>query len=104
MEYRLIKPLGLLAGLNVGFHLSEFTKFGEDSWTETINSFISDDDLGFTAGTRIHLNKLHLTLRFNQGLKNINELTFTDVNGTPQESITFKTQHYQIGIGYTFGG
>jgi len=103
LEYRLIKPLGLLAGLNVGFQLSELAKVGENPWEDTVTSSLSSNDAGFTVGARIHVNKFHITARYNQGLKNINELTFTDMNGNPIGEVALKSQHYQIGIGYTFG-
>ena len=104
IEYRLIKPIGLMAGLNFGLQLAELTKIDDGDWGNLgLNSF-PETDFGYTLGARLHLNKFHITARFNQGIKDINELTFTDMNGSPIGDVTLKSQHYQIGVGYTFGG
>ncbi len=102
IEYKIHKTVGIGLGLYDGFKVGEAQKFGGDDWIDTKDfKSIENSDFGLIGALRVYYKKFYLNIRYALGLKDINNITYTDDNGQPIE-VELRNRHFQIGIGYRF--
>lgn len=102
VDYRVLDFLSLGIGVNYGFKTQEQVKGGNGDWIDPpIFDLIKSRDWGMTGKIKVHHKNLFGFVRYNLGLKNITEVSYTDVNGEPLD-VKQRNRNLQIGIGYTF--
>jgi hypothetical protein len=102
IEFRPIHLIGFRIGGTVGYKLTETLKIGEQDWQKPVTELIKDADLGLTGGLVVHLGKLSIAGRYNLGLANLSDITFTDEQGVPIETLNLQNRGFQAGIYYFF--
>lgn len=102
IEYKVHKAVGIGVGIYDGFKVGEEQKVGGSKWMSTKDfESIKNADFGLVGALRVYYKKFFLKTSYTHGLKNINNINFTDDNGQPI-SIELYNRYFQIGIGYRF--
>lgn len=101
IEYYFIENLALGFGVNYGIKINEQFKIGNEDWSnsgdyETINPI----DYGLTGKLKFNYKNLFGFVRYNIGLNDIADVTFTDRNGQSIEDAKQLNRNIQVGIGY----
>lgn len=101
-EYHPIKSLGLYAGVNLGIKVQEAMNIGT-GWRNTTDlDIIKNADLGLTAGARAYFSKFFVMVGYNYGLRDIDNSSYTDIEGNDINGVKMYNRNIQVGIGYTF--
>ncbi len=101
MEYQVHKKIALGVGVNYGLKLNEQTRIANGDWSKTRGfEQTKSTDFGLTGKLKVSHKKLFAFLRYNVGLKNITNLTFTNNNGQVIEDVQQLNRNLQVGIGY----
>jgi hypothetical protein len=103
VEYRFFEPLSIAVGFNIGFNIGEAQKIGDGDWID-LEEFdvVTSTDLGLAATVKGHIKDFFLYVRYNHGLKNVLNFSYTDINGQSIPDTKEKLSHLQIGVGYNF--
>lgn len=99
LEIKLFELLGIYGGYNFGFNISEEVNQSSMFFINPDLRTIKKTDSGFVVGGRIYLGKFSLTGKYNFGIKDINDLNYTDDNGVVID-VEQRNRNFQIGIGY----
>lgn len=105
VEFSIHKYLALGFGANYGIKLNEQFKTNENGNWSTVSDgleVIKSTDFGLTGKIKANYKNIFGFVRYNLGLKNISDLTFTDSNGQNIEDAKQLNRNLQIGVGYTF--
>lgn len=104
IEVNLLKPLSVIAGLNMGFATVTTAKDTQGSVFVDTRAFEHDkSDYGLLLGANLNINAVNLVIKYNYGLDNVNELNLTNIDGDSIGVVNFKNRFLQVGIGYEFG-
>ena len=98
IEYKIIDALGLYGGANIGYLFRADDQFHSESWKKIENNPFNDIDMGFVIGTRIYFGNVGIHAHWNRGIKNLNTIISTDINGNPVDEISFKNSNFQVGL------
>lgn len=100
IEYRPIKALGLVTGINLGYPLSSQIRVNNTDWEPSakVRNAFSHLDVGVLIGFRVYIKQFYLTAHYNHGLKDDTIIIFTDANGARLTNQSLQT--FQVGIGY----
>jgi Outer membrane protein beta-barrel domain len=103
MECRLIEPVSVAIGFNIGFNIGEAQKIGDGDWIDLEKyDAVTSTDFGLAATVKGYIKDLFLFVRYNHGLKNVVNVTYVDINGQTIPDVKQKLSHIQIGAGYMF--
>ncbi len=103
LEYQFLELIGLYGGVDIGINVGEEVKNpGQGNWLKN-SDFIKNNDLGLLLGVRVEIRKLSFDVKYNFGIKDINSITYTDIEGFPIEGVTQTNQVLQFGVGYRIG-
>ena len=103
VEYRLIEPLSVAVGFNIGFNIGEAQKIGDGDWIDLEKyDVVTSTDFGLAATVKGYIKDLFLFVRYNHGLKNVLNFTYTDINGQAIPDVKQNHSNIQIGAGYNF--
>ncbi len=100
-ELKLLGPFHAIAGLNFGYAFVQ-TIGDSDGWSVVNSNFNlrKRNDYGLLLGVNFKIKKINLAIKYNYGLNDINNLTYTDIDGNFLEGISVKNRFLLIGIGY----
>ena len=101
ISYQVHDNIGIGIGMNIGVELSEGQKLGSANWMSTkAVDFFNSPDFGVFGTIRFSRNELFLLVRYNLGLSNIANFSYTDVNGNLIGDGKQINRNFQIGMGY----
>ncbi|MEZ4892929.1 MAG: porin family protein [Saprospiraceae bacterium] len=102
IEYRLVEYLSLGLGVNYGIKLNEQFKIEDEDWSNSGDfEVINPTDFGLTGKLKVNYKNVYGFVRYNIGLTNIANFTFTDREGQNIDDAKQFNRNLQIGIGYT---
>ncbi len=102
VEYHILKWLAIGAGFNVGFTIDEKQKYSGQDWFSTKDiETIASTDFGLVGSIRGSFKNFFISVSYNHGLKDINNVIFTDDNGQPLDGNLYN-RNFQINLGYFF--
>ena len=101
-EYKILRPVGLIAGGSIGLLLDEKYKGANGGWNSPIIDIANPVDISGTVGLKFYLNELFLSLMFNRSLVSASDLNYTDENGEPIGNAKQFNQSLSLGVGYNF--
>jgi len=104
LEMKLTGPVSVLAGLNVGYAAIELS--GSSTGSTAINPefrFLKRLDYGLLTGLNINVLGLNIAVKYNYGLRDLNDINYTDINGNIIENIQLRNRFLQVGVGYELG-
>ncbi|MFK7908308.1 MAG: outer membrane beta-barrel protein [Chitinophagales bacterium] len=101
IEYKLLGFLTAGVGFNYGFLINEQSRFENNKWSE-IQELISPSDFGLTGKLKVTHNNFFGLVRYNFGLKNISNISFSDENGDLIVGVKQYNRNLQLGVGYAF--
>ena len=81
IEIKLMDALGIYGGYNWGFKIDEHISIFDSGFATPALDTIKKTDNGFTVGARVYIGKFSLTGKYNFGIQNITDLTYTDDAG-----------------------
>lgn len=103
VEYHPIPAISLGVGMYAGLVLKNEFSYNEGSWRDNNGENpYSSNDFGVVGSVRGNFKNFFLMVSYNQGLKNLSELNWTDINGEPLTGLGEFNQNIQVGIGYFF--
>ena len=103
IEYKVLNYLVLGAGINYAIKLDEEQKFENKGWVSAKESeVIKSSDFGLTGKIKVFHRNIFGFIRYNLGLSDIADATFTDENGQEIENAKQLNRNLQFGIGYKF--
>lgn len=101
IEYKIWNHVVLGAGINYSIKTEEKIKIGNEDWINTNDiKTIKSSDFGMTGKVKVFYKNIFGFIRYNLGLKNIANVTFTDDNGQDLDQGKQLNRNLQIGIGY----
>lgn len=104
LEFNLFKGLHLGAGVNFGIRVNEFQKIANGDWIDTSEiGIVSGTDYGLSTHLKLYHNKFFVFIRYNFSLKDVSDLTYTDINGNPIGTLDQYNRNTQLGFGYLIG-
>ncbi len=103
IEYEILHFLTVGMGFNYGFLINEQSRFENNEWSE-IQEFISSSDFGLTGKLKVTHNNFFGLIRYNFGLKDILNTSFSDENGDQIFTAKQYNRNLQVGVGYAFNG
>jgi len=104
IEYKIINNLFLGVGVNSGFNIAEAQKNENGSWVSLKQSgFVELFDFGLTGKVKASFKNIFGFVRYNFGLIDISNITFTDLTGQTNTDSSQFNRNLQIGVGYSFG-
>ena len=103
MEYEVLDFLALSLGVNYGISLNQQSKLGNDDWGDIPVEIVKSTDFGVVGALKLKYNKLFGFVRYNVGLKNVTDLSFTSRNGDVIDDVKQMNRNLQLGIGYQLG-
>lgn len=102
VEYKLNALLSAGLGFNAALLLGEKVKHEGGEWQEILASIYTSNDFGVFADLKATHKNFFVTIRYNHGLKDVNNIGFTDENGEPLNDISLRNRNWQFGAGYTY--
>ena len=100
IEYYFIENFALGLGVNYGIKMNEQFKIRDEDWSESEYESVNSSDFGLTGKLKVDIKNFFGFVRYNIGLKDIADVTFTDGNGLIIEDAKQLNRNLQIGIGY----
>lgn len=101
VEYDFLSFLTLGVGANLGFKTEEAFREAREDWDRNPSfNTIKEMDWGLSGKAAIKLGRVSAFVRYNWGVMNVNNLRWTDVNGSPIEDASQRNRNVQIGLGY----
>lgn len=100
VEYDIFEFLAIGVGLNYAIRTNEQIKSEDGILTNLETNSISSTDFGLTGKLKVKFNRIFGFVRYNLGVKDINELFITDVDGNIIEDVRQLNRNLQIGLGY----
>lgn len=102
VSYKLFDFLAVGLGVNYGLKLNEEYKMGDEDWFDTSHiGLIKSTDFGLTGVLRANYNNLFGFVRYNVGLKNINDINYTNEYAQIITNVKQSNRNLQVGVGYT---
>ncbi len=101
IEYRVHRNIGVFVGVDFGINISEEQKVsGANDFVKFEGDVVKSFDFGLIGGIRAQLGALSLFARYNPGLTNVNNQTFTDQNGFDFNTVKIRNMNLQFGLQY----
>lgn len=101
VEYQVYNFLALGIGTNYGLKLQEQFKVGDGDWSSRGGPESSKStDFGLTGKLKINHKNLFGFIRYNMGLRDINNVRTVDLNGQEIEGVKQFNRNLQFGLGY----
>jgi len=102
LEYSLLENLAIGLGVNYGTKLKEESKNENQDWRDSgVLNLITSSDFGITGKVKYKIKKAYAFIRYNHGLKNIENIEITDSTGIAIEGVKQSNRNLHLGIGYT---
>lgn len=101
LELKIIEGLKILGGVNLGYLLDEEIKV-EEEWFDPVIKITDDIDFGVTFGAKYRINRFLFSARYNLGIRDIGELSFTDIDGNDLGNLEQQNRTLQLGVGIRF--
>lgn len=99
---QVVKHVEIGLGVNYGLRLGEEQRVDEGRWHSTKPVGITKPyDLGATAKVKVSWNNFYGVVRYNHGLMNVSDITYTDETGQTVSGAGFSNTNLQFGLGYT---
>jgi opacity protein-like surface antigen len=101
LELKILGPLSVFAGINIGYLAVEniVSKDNQASLNNAVK-FSKDVDFGILSGLNVNIVGFNFSLKYNYGLRDINNFNWTDHDGWIIDAITTKNRFLQVGVGY----
>jgi hypothetical protein len=101
LRLKVLGPIGILAGINIGYLTAEKFKEGENALFMPVTLFLrhNEFDFGLLAGLNISIAQINLSIKYNYGLQAIDTLRIPNRDGNIEETF-LKNRFLQVGLGY----
>jgi hypothetical protein len=101
VQLKVFRPLHFLIGANLGYLGSHTVKSPNVERTSIPSDFAHDKfDFGLLTGFNLNIKGVNLSLKYNYGLKSIDNISFGHQLPGPGAGIDLKNRFLQVGLGY----
>ncbi len=102
VEYRIFRPIGLIAGGSIGLLLDEKYKSAQTDWGSPIIDTVNPLDISGSIGFKVYLHEIFVSLIYNNSLVSTSSIHYTDEQGVEVGVGKQYNQSLSIGVGYNF--
>jgi hypothetical protein len=99
VEYKIIKPISVFAGMSIGINAKEKYKLN-DVWDEVKDKVVNKVDVGLLFGARVNLtDRFLINSQFASSIFSASDIIVTDNQGNEVDS-KFLIRNFQLGVSY----
>lgn len=101
-EYQFSERLSVFTGFAFGIPTRNEFRSGDGDWVEAGDLLDKEIDVNLSLGGTYSFGKVILNIRYMHGIRDVDEITFTDDNGEIDSVSGQRNRVVQLGIGYRF--